>query len=186
SIYPSVRCVIASTSTGSNKGTEPALIFFRYLSDFRKGRGFVRKNKGFTLVELMLVVTIIAILAALAIPSYMSFTAKSRRTEVKYNLEAIYKTEIAWYGENKAFDNNFARIGWKPEGTIYFYTFSLGAGTEGVPLARNPMPAAAVPFANDNAFAAYGWGNIDSDATIDVWHIDHQKNMAFDVDDLGS
>jgi hypothetical protein len=46
------------------------------------------------------------------------------------------------------------------------------------------MPAAATPFANDNSFAVYGWGNIDNDGTIDVWHIDDQKFLVNDVDDL--
>ncbi len=134
----------------------------------------------------MIVVCIIAILAMIAIPNFLKFASKTRRAEVKYNLEAIYKAEISWYGEYDVFDNNFNTIRWKPTGTIYFYTFSAGGGTDGLPLANNPMPAAAVPFANDNAFAAYGWGNIDNDGTIDVWHIDELKNMVNDVDDLGS
>ncbi len=138
------------------------------------------------MIELMIVVAIIAILAAIAVPNFLSFVSKTRRSEVKYNLEAIYKAEISWFGEYNVFDNNFAVIRWKPTGTSFYYTYSLGGATEGLPIGVNPMPAAAVPFANDNAFAAYGWGNIDSDATIDVWHIDDQKNIINDVDDLSS
>ena len=146
----------------------------------------MRKNEGFTLIELMIVVAIIAILAAIAIPNFLKFISKTRRAEVKYNLEAIYKAEISWYGEYNIFDNSFNMIRWRPAGMIYYYTFSAGTGTEGLSLAVNPMPATAVPFANDNGFSAYGWGNIDSDGTIDVWHIDDQKNLVNDVDDLGS
>jgi hypothetical protein len=105
---------------------------------------------------------------------------------VKYNLEAIYKAEISWFAENRSFDNDFKKIGWQPVGTIYCYTFSLGAGTEGIPITRNPAPSVVVPFAGDNAFVAYGWGNIDSDPCIDVWSIDEQKNLSPDVDDLAS
>ena len=134
----------------------------------------------------MIVVSIIAILAAIAIPNFLKFTSKTRRAEAKYNLEAIYKAEISWYGEYNIFDNNFNVIRWKPAGKIYYYTFSAGAGTEGLPVSTNPMPASAVPFANDNAFAAYAWGNIDNDGTVDVWHIDDRRNMVNDEDDLGS
>jgi len=146
----------------------------------------MKENSGFTLIELMLVVAVVAILAAIAIPNYLKFVGKTRRAEVKYNLEAIFKAEVSWYSERNVFDSDFNTIRWKPVGAIYYYTFSLGAGTEGLSVAVNPMPAAAVPFANDNAFAAYGWGNIDSDATVDVWHIDERNNLVNDVDDLAS
>ncbi|HSB73845.1 MAG TPA: prepilin-type N-terminal cleavage/methylation domain-containing protein [Candidatus Methylomirabilis sp.] len=146
----------------------------------------MKKNEGFTLIELIVVVTIVAILSALAIPAFLKFAAKARRSEVKINLEAIHKAELTWYGEAKGFDNSFTSIGWRPAGTVKYFTFSLGNGTEGVPASGNPMPSVAVPFANDNAFAAYGWGNIDTDMTIDVWHIDERKNLDNDTDDLDS
>jgi prepilin-type N-terminal cleavage/methylation domain-containing protein len=149
------------------------------------GERIVKENKGFTLIELMVVVAIIAILAGLAIPTYLNFMAKSRQSEVKTNLEGIYRAEISWYGEKSSYDNNFTTIGWRPEGNSH-YTFSVGSDYSGKTLAANPMPSVAAPFASDNAFVAYGWANIDTDATIDVWHIDHQKKLDPDRDDLSS
>jgi type IV pilus assembly protein PilA len=146
----------------------------------------MKKNRGFTLIELMIVVAIIGIIAAIAIPNFISFVSKSRRSEVKYNLEAIYKAEVAWFGENDVFSNSFVDIRWRPEGIAY-YTYSVGNENWGKSLAVNPMPGGIFPAAGTQSFSAYGWGNIDSDATtVDVWHITEQKSLINDIDDLHS
>ena len=146
-----------------------------------KGSQNIKGKEGFTLIELMVVISIIAILAAMAISIYLNFTAKSRQTEVKYNLSAIYKAEISWYGEHAAFDNSFNAIGWSPDG-VCVYSYSVGGEVSG----KNPPDVRSVgtPMAGDSSFSAYGWGNIDNDQTIDVWHIDEQNNLVNDVDDL--
>ncbi|GAB4365427.1 MAG: hypothetical protein Kow00128_07940 [Deltaproteobacteria bacterium] len=147
----------------------------------------MRKNKGFTLIELMIVVAIIAILAAIAVPNFLSFISKSRRSEAKYNLDGIYKAELSWFGEYNAFSNSFNTIRWRPEGTKYYYTYSVGTELfgkgESVP---GGLPVA--PGATAGSFSACAWGNIDSDPTIDAWYIGVDRliqNMA-GFNDLGS
>ena len=58
-----------------------------------------RKQEGFTLIELMIVVAIIGILAAIAIPNFLQYQMKSRQAEAKTNLMAIKTSEVAWQGE---------------------------------------------------------------------------------------
>src|SRR3990172_4038247 len=77
----------------------------------------VRENqKGFTLIELMIVVAIIGILAAIAIPNFMRFQAKSKQSEAKSNLGAIGTTAESWRTENDTYIATVAQLGWAPQG----------------------------------------------------------------------
>src|SRR3990170_999538 len=88
-------------------------------------------EKGFTLIELMIVVAILGILAAIAIPNFMRFQAKSRQAEAKTNLGAIGTTAESFRAE---FDTYIVAaigdIGWAPQGTArYSYWYDV-AGTD--------------------------------------------------------
>jgi type IV pilus assembly protein PilA len=54
-----------------------------------------KSSKGFTLIELMIVVAIIGILAAIAIPNFLRYQLRAKMSELKTNVEAIYKSEEA-------------------------------------------------------------------------------------------
>jgi type IV pilus assembly protein PilA len=58
-----------------------------------------RKQEGFTLIELMIVVAIIGILAAIAIPNFLTYQLKSRQSEAKTNLQAIKTSEVSFQAE---------------------------------------------------------------------------------------
>ena len=115
------------------------------LSEFRGSRG----GRGFTLIELMIVVAIIGILAAIAIPKFADLIRKSSEGQVKANLGAVRSALSIYYGDME---------GLFP-GDVYSITVSgkyLGA----VPSAKIPNFHASTTIIRHNQNTnAYGCGS---------------------------
>ena len=71
--------------------------------------------KGFTLIELMIVVAIIGILAAIAIPNFIKFQARSKQSEAKANMKAMFTAEKAFFQEKDRFSSYVGEVGFAPE-----------------------------------------------------------------------
>ena len=136
-----------------------------------------RTTHGFTLIELMITASLIGLLAAIAIPSFMSYQLRTKRSEAMTNLSGIGRTQIAFYSNAGIYfpaapmpgsvpipnprpwtasaDAEFAGLGWRPEGHVYFdYDTNTnaigGCGCTG------------------DCFTASAYGNIDGDAGVSV------------------
>lgn len=79
-------------------------------------------KRGFTLIELMIVVAIIGILAAIAIPNFIKFQARSKQSEAKANLKSMYTAQKAFYQEKDRYSDLVSEVGFTPErGNRYAY-----------------------------------------------------------------
>lgn len=147
----------------------------------------IYQKKGFTLIELMIVVAIIAILAMIAIPNFLRYAAKAKRSEVYLNLGAIYTAQKAYWAENNSYSPNLNLIGWKPEGqTNYTYGFP---GSEGVnyitgKLKGQPSQLSGIAHADKDTFTAAAIGDIDGDQKPDIITINEKREIKVISDDL--
>ncbi len=123
----------------------------------------VRNKRGFTLIELMIVVCIISILAMLAIPRFMKASTKTKQSEAKTILKQIYVNQRAYRQQSQ---NN-----------TYFITAEVASKdnpdafneiwVQVMTTCRYSFSIAATP----NTFVATARGNIDDDVIEDVWTI---------------
>ena len=116
---------------------------------------FKKKEKGFTLIELLVVVTIIGILMALAVPNFLSQTAKAKQTEAKTTIGTFNRAQVAFRNEGKGFAKDFDVLAvTMPNSKTSFYTYDMSVSPDGTATYATATP-------KDTALKSYTGGVVE-------------------------
>lgn len=126
-----------------------------------------RFRRGFSLLEVMIVVVIIGILATLAYPSLEGYLQRSKQTEAKVGLSAVYTAQKIYFAINQTYADSLSNLDVQLEtGGSSRYSITLTGSS--------------------SSFTATAKGNLDDDAVLDIWTIDKNKTLQNTVSDITS
>jgi type IV pilus assembly protein PilA len=89
----------------------------------------LKRQDGFTLVELMVVVAIIGLLSAVAIPNFKKYQAKAKTSEAKLQLSAAYTAQQSFYSDYDSYALCLAYMGFNPVNEINQRIYVAGFGS---------------------------------------------------------
>jgi len=149
-----------------------------------------RSRAGFTLVEVLIVVALIGVLASVAIPSFVTYQARTRRSEAFVNLSAVAHSQITFYATkglyhgtglswpdptpygglgvhrmtwDAASESAFGELGWSPEGQVYY---SYETNTPEVPGSGCTCEV---------CFSATAFGDVDKNGQVSALMYSHPE-----------
>lgn len=123
-------------------------------------------SNGFSLIELMVVVAILSVTAAIAVPKFLRYQVERRQQECHQNLKSLLEVERDYFKKTNLFTTDISVLNWEPKGHKW-HTYHF------IP---NPPPK--------NGFLFECLGNIDKDLTIDQANIDETGQINQVSDDV--
>jgi type IV pilus assembly protein PilE len=123
------------------------------------------RQAGLSLIEIMITLIIVAVIAGLAYPRYQKMVSRSKQTEAKTLLQAIYVGQDLYKTANQVYSANLEMLDIQiPLNAKYTYSTKIAE--------------------NGSAFVATAVANIDGDPALDEWQIDHRNQLVNSVNDV--
>lgn len=123
------------------------------------------KTAGLSLIEIMVTLVIVAVIAGLAYPRYQKMVARSKQTEAKTILQAVYVGQDLYRTSNMVFCDNLEMLDIQiPPDAQYSYSSKTAD--------------------NGASFVAKAVANIDGDPILDEWQIDQNNKLVNTVNDV--
>jgi type IV pilus assembly protein PilE len=130
-----------------------------------------KKNKGFSLTELLVVIVVIGVLILLAMPKFSSVVTRAKETEAKIMLKHLHSLEQAFYYENDIYTADLAALGFEQERLV----------TEGGK-ARYKVEVTAADVYGFTAIAT-AVVDFDKDGIFNIWTINQEGDPVQQVMD---
>ena len=141
----------------------------------------MRNKRGFTLIEMMIVVAIIALLATIARPNYSNFQYRAKTSEAKVNLGAIRTCQEAYKAEENVYitcEKNPATV---PAGTRVDWDSSLTTGWADIgfePVGDIFYQYEVTAYAGPPvAFTGFAVGDLDGDGNTSIYSINEDGDL---------
>jgi type IV pilus assembly protein PilE len=130
-----------------------------------------RRMGGVTLIELMIVITILGIMAAIAIPAYRGYSERAQRTEAKNALMVLVTNQERFRLTNNTYTNDLTALGFPggcTENCVYTIDFTVAPDTLSFTARAQPTAGGGTNGVNQTRDDACSWFTINARGVRDA------------------